>query len=172
MLAWILNTKAEKSGVEGIHHAAGPCSGAGAAVVSFKKLLQERLHAEVGQGRAEEHRGELAVAHLLQVEVVARAVDAAPRRPAASRTGGRRWRLAGPRPPGQKSSTSGPRSRPALPDRQAQTAAPGGCSRSYTPLKVLARANGPVHGVGADAKLLLNLVQQVVGVLGTPGPSC
>ena len=35
-------------------------------------------------------------------------------------------------------------------------------------LKVNARANGPVHGVGANAQLLLNLVQQVVGALGIP----
>ena len=35
-------------------------------------------------------------------------------------------------------------------------------------LEVNARANGPVHGVGANAQLLLDLVQQVVGALGIP----
>ena len=36
------------------------------------------------------------------------------------------------------------------------------------PFKVHPRADGPVHGVGADAQLLLDLVQQVVGALGVP----
>ena len=33
-----------------------------------EKVLQERLHPEGGEGRAEEHRGELPVAHPVQVK--------------------------------------------------------------------------------------------------------
>ena len=35
-------------------------------------------------------------------------------------------------------------------------------------LKILAGADGPVHGVGLDAQLPLHLVQKVEGVLGLP----
>ena len=41
----------------------------------LQKALQERFHAEVGESRAKEHRGELAVAHLLQVKFIAGAVQ-------------------------------------------------------------------------------------------------
>src|SRR5699024_2547606 len=36
-----------------------------------EKLLQKGLHAEVGEGGAEEHRGQLAVAHTAEVKVAA-----------------------------------------------------------------------------------------------------
>ena len=57
MLAWILNTKAEKSGLErrrSTPQSAVPGQGRGRQAQEF---LQERLDAEVRQRGAEEHRG-------------------------------------------------------------------------------------------------------------------
>ena len=40
-----------------------------------QELLQERLHAEVGERRAEEHRRQLACAHRVQIELVGGAIE-------------------------------------------------------------------------------------------------
>ena len=74
MLAWILKTKAEKSSsMQSMSPSpAVPGQGGGGHA---QEVLQEGLHPEVGQGRAEEHRGELAVAHPVHVKLRPRAVQ-------------------------------------------------------------------------------------------------
>ena len=41
----------------------------------FEEAGQERLDAEVGDGRAEEHRRQLALAHKIQIEGIARDIQ-------------------------------------------------------------------------------------------------
>ena len=131
----------------------------------LEELLQEGLHPEVGKGRAEEHRGQLAVAHLVQVELVAGPV--------------------------QQFDVVGQGLVQFLAQHLVQPGVPQGklgglhllgvagkaallkgddllLPPVIDPLEGLAAADGPVHRVGADAQLLFDLLHQVKGVPGLP----
>ena len=126
-----------------------------------QEFLQKRLHAEVGQGAAEEHGRQGARPDLVHVEVPSRAqqlhvVDEGLRAGFAQifRHGGVveiDLHAVGAVP----ARGAGEEQQPVL------------LPVVYAP-EFLAGADGPVHGVGLDAQLLLQLVQQVEGVLGLP----
>ena len=121
--------------------------------------LEERLHAEVRQGRAEEHRAEPAAADLVHVEFAActEQLDIVAQLLPAVRAD----ELADTRIVEQDLLAVG-----------AALAGHAGEEVDVLPaavidaLELLAAADGPVHGVGLDAKLVFQLVEQVERVLG------
>ena len=66
--------KGRKALVKGIHHTIGGLAGQWGRR-HLQEVFEEGFHAKVGQRRAEEHRAEFAVPHLLQVKFIARAVQ-------------------------------------------------------------------------------------------------
>ena len=126
-----------------------------------EKLLQKRLHTEGGEGGAEEHRGQGAVPHGLQVKL-----PAGPQQLHFLPQGGGLC-LADHVLQGGivQSHLSG-----------ADLLAPLLCLEEQDPLllpvvdalELLAAADGPVDGVGVDAQLPLHLFAQLQGVTGLP----
>ena len=163
MLAWILKTKAEKSGLKASITPLSADPGQGRRGQA-QELLQEGLHAEVGQGGAEEHRGQLPVPHGLQVKFPA-GRPAAPPRPCSCRCFARAQQAVQHLGSYRSTSSLSARSCPAdQPEKNSSC-----CLLPVVDaLELLAAADGPVHGVGLDAQLPLHLLQQVEGVLGLP----
>ena len=129
-----------------------------------KEMLQENLHAEIGQGRAEKYGGQVAASDQIQVKFRACAVqelhlfqklihglfpDELPER---IRIGKRDLR-----------SMALLRSlfRVGIGDDTALIPV-------IDALKRLSGADGPVHGAGGDSQLLFDFIQQVEGVVGVP----
>ena len=125
-----------------------------------QKRLQERLHAEVGDRRAEEQRREAAFQHGLLVKGVARHVQKLDLFAQAAEV----MRL-------QRGGSLGAVQlhRPLVGHAHAVVAA--GIEQNVPALalidalKVAVHADGPVHGAGADAQHLLQLLHQRKGVL-------
>ena len=120
-------------------------------------MLQEELHAEVVQCRAEEHRTELSRTYLFQVKVEARTVQ--------------KLHLLGQRFPGigadqavqlfgvgNVAVNGGEPVTPAvgIPECENAVSVP-----VVDALEIHAAADGPVHRIGADAELLFQLIQQI-----------
>ena len=161
MLAWDFKDEGGEVRVEGVHHLVSRLPGQGGGGHA-QKFLQEGLHAEVGEGGAEEHRGQLAVAHPVQVEVAGGPVQQLDLphellplvRPDQVGQGGVvGLDLGGGGRPGV--GVGGEVDHlPVLPVVHA--------------LELLAAADGPVHRVGVDAQLVLQLLAQLKGVPGLP----
>ena len=126
-----------------------------------EELLQEGLHAEVREGGAEEHRGELTIPDGVEIEVPARAqeLDLLPQG----------VRLGIP-----DELIQGGALKIRLHQAGLAALALGGEEEDAAlfpvidALELLAAADGPVHGVGVDAQLPLHLLAEVQGVLGLP----
>ena len=138
--------------------AGGPGQGRGGHV---QKFVQERLHAEGGQSRAEEHGALLSRPDLLQVEL----------RPCAQQLHFLLELL--PLFLADELAHMGILQIHLL---RAASGFEGGVGEEQNlaagpvvdPLKLLAGADGPVDGAGLDAQLLLDLLAQLKGVPGVP----
>ena len=124
----------------------------------LKELLQERLDAEVGQSGAEEYRRKPALVHGLEVELVARA--------------GKQLHIVDERLIlilGQQTLENGVINGQAL--RLDLVAEVRALERDdlvihavVHALEALARADRPVYRIGADAQLVLDVLEQLVRV--------
>ena len=127
-----------------------------------QKLLQEGLHAEVGEGGAEEHRGQLAVAHPVQIKVAGGAVQQVDFVHQLVPLGGANEVGQG----GVVGLNDGGGSRLGVGIGGEVDDLP--VLAVVHTLELLAAADGPVHGVGVDTQLLLQLLTQLKGVPGLP----
>ena len=142
------------------HAAAGAGQGRGGQPQEF---FQERLHAEVGQRRTEEHGAEVAGVHRVHVKIVAGAVQQLDvLAELLVQRGGEQLVQ-----PGvaqlrldlvQNFHAVGPAVALEGQDVPAVTVEHA--------LELLAAADGPVHGVGLDAQDLLDVFHQLKGVAG------
>ena len=127
-----------------------------------EKLLQEGLNAEAGESGAEEHRGQLAVAHCLQIQLLTGPVQQLQLVPELVAVG-----------------LADDLGQPGI--VQSDLLAVGGLGAAVggevenplvgpviDALEVLAAADGPVHRAGVDAQLVLDLLAQVEGIPGLP----
>ena len=146
---------------EGVDHAAVGGAGEGRRR-QLQERFQKRLNAEIGQRGAEEHRRQLPVPDGLHIHFPSGGqelyvVDELPVLfLAVQQLGNLRvvqidFQLIRPLLPGDAGE-----------EQQL------GLLPVVNALKILAGADGPVHGVGLDAQLPLHLVQKVEGVLGLP----
>ena len=128
----------------------------------LQKSLQERLNAEVRQSGAEEHRAQLALTDLLQVHFPA---------------GGQKLHIVNELLMLLFTAQVLRHLRIVKVDGHFSgliLAGHAGKEQQLAilpvvhPLEILAGSNRPVHGVGLDAQLPLQLIQQVEGVLGLP----
>ena len=143
------------------------CARSAAGSNAAENSVEERLHAEVRERRAEEHRRQLAVAHGLSRSNSSAA-------PASSSTSSLRvsWQLVlGQQLVQDRGRPSTARCDPfglLLADSAATagTRGPARLLRSYTPLKSLARADRPVDRDRCRCpSSLFDLLQQLEGVL-------
>ena len=124
-----------------------------------KKALQKRLNAEVVERRAEEHGAELAVAHLINVEFIACAVEQlnivaqCPAQLFADETVERFGVV-------KAAFDSLDLVLTAVELVKGEDLA---LFAVINTLEVDAAADGPVHRIGADAELLLQLLHKIVG---------
>ena len=147
--------------VKGVDHTAVRRPGQGGRS-QLQEGFQERLNAEVGQGGAEEHRGQLACPYRLQIHfpsggeqlhVIDQLLVFGFRVKQLGHLGIVQIHLQLVRP--FFSGVAG--------EEQQFRLLP-----VVNALEILAGANGPVHGISLNAQLPLHLVQQVEGVLGLP----
>ena len=119
-----------------------------------EELLEERLHAEVRQRRAEEYRRQLSVAHLVHVKFAPRAeqlhIVAQLRMPPLAEDLRDLWIV-------QRDSQLVRAVLAGHTGKQQQLLS----SPVIHALKLLAGADGPVAGIGLDAELIFQLVQQL-----------
>ena len=126
-----------------------------------QEVLQEGLHTEVGEGRAEEHRRQITVVDALLIEVV----------------GGTVQKLQILHELVVIFLCQKLRKRRILQGIGAGFHLPGAAGIGLEeihvtglpvedPLEVMAAADGPVHGTGADAQHVLDLVQELIGIPG------
>ena len=149
-----------EGGVKGVHHRVPGHPGQGRHG-HLQEVLQKRLHAEVVQGGTEEHRGELAVPHGVDVELIARAVQQFDVLRQLFVVGSADQRVQ--RGVAQLCLH--------LIDHLHAVGAPVAGKRQHAlgiavvhAPKILAAADGPVHRVGLDAEDPLNVFHQLKGV--------
>ena len=156
-----LKHKGGETRVKGVHHAVLGLPGQGGAG-QLQKALQEGLHAKVGQSGTEKHRGELALLHLLQIKLGACAIQELHIVPQGlieflaqtllhggivqGGLGGLHFPLAAVQGKGQSLLLF-----PVIDSLEIPTA-----------------ADGPVHRIGLNAQLILDFIQQIIGVPGFP----